>query len=671
MIPVLAAGEMPEFIAPLALIVVVASVVAWASQRIGLVPIVGFLVAGVVIGPNAAGLIDDIEVVEAAAEIGVILLLFVIGIEFSLERLNRIRRLVLGGGSLTVLLATAAVAGLVVAFGGDLSVGIYTGLLVSVSSTAVVLSMLSSTGSSSSPSGQLSVGVLVFEDVAVVAMVLVVPILGTQGGSGAEILQALGVSVGVIVAVLTVATRVMPRVLDAIARTCSTEVFLLAIIAICFGTAYATGLLGVSVSLGAFLAGLMVSESRFGTQALAEVLPLQIIFTAVFFLSVGMLLDPRFLLEQPGLVVLAIAGVLLVKTVTGVVAAAAVGVALPVAVGSSVMRAQIGEFSFVLEQAGRSSGLTPLGLGEAGIQTFLAASVLLMALTPVLAPLGERLGRSLGGLARSRRPERRTPAHDADDAAPVARVLISGWGDGARHLAADLRAVDVPLVVVTLSPDGAAEARSLGHDVVIGDLVKEVVQDEAGLRSSRVVAIADDEPERALAIASVVAEVNPGAVIVVRTLEDVDVHEARQAGVDRLIGGGRATGVLLSEAVRRTLSPDVRPARTVIDVSEVIDVPAVDEGGCAHVQQPAVQLPSSTGCRDCQRVGATDWVHLRMCTACGHVGCCDSSPGRHASAHHAATLHAVMRSMEPGESWLHCFADDLTMHPRVAPEAVT
>ena len=388
----IAAAEVPEFMGPVAAIVVAGAVVAWLSQRLGVVPIVGFLVAGVLIGPNALAIVEREETVEAAAEVGVILLLFTIGIEFSLERLARMKKLVIGGGALTVASAIAATTGIAVLTGTATRPAIYTGLLVSVSSTAVVLSILAGRSETTSPSGQMSIAVLIFEDLAVVAMVLLVPILGTGGGSLADLAASLVTAAVVIAFVLVVARRVMPPVLESVARLCSPEVFLIAIVAICFATAYLTGLAGVSVSLGAFLAGLVVSESRHSTYALGEILPLQIVFTATFFLSVGMLLDPSFLVEEPLMVAAAVVGVLVIKTVTGTVAARIIGVALPVAIGSALLRAQIGEFSFVLELSGREEGLTPLDWGADGIQAFLATTVLLMMLTPVLGPLGARPG---------------------------------------------------------------------------------------------------------------------------------------------------------------------------------------------------------------------------------------------------------------------------------------
>ena len=332
---------------------------------------------------------------DGAAEVGVILLLFTIGIEFSLEKLARIRRLILGGGALQVGLATAATAGVLAALGVDWRAGVFTGFLVSLSSTAIVLKLLADRGETAAPHGEVGLALLIFQDVAIIAMVLLVPMLGGAGGGAGEVALTLGRAAAIIVVVLFAARRLMPWVLEAVAKTCSPEIFLLSVIAVCFGTAYLTSLAGVSLSLGAFLAGLLVSESRFSEHALGEILPLQILFSATFFVSVGMLLDLGFLLGNLPLVAAVAAGVLLVKAATTAASVAALGYRLPVAAASGLMLAQVGEFSFVLERAGREVGLAPAGMPEGGSQAFIATTVVLMVLTPFLTQAGARLARGL------------------------------------------------------------------------------------------------------------------------------------------------------------------------------------------------------------------------------------------------------------------------------------
>ncbi len=650
----------PEFLTQIAALVVTAAVIGYACVRLRIVPIVGFLLAGVLIGPNALGVVREREIIDAAAEVGVILLLFTIGIEFSIGRLMAIRRLVLLGGTLQVLGSVAVVTGVLVAAGVDGRAAVFTGLLVSLSSTAIVLKLLADQGGTSSPTGRTSLGLLVFQDLAVVAMVLLLPVLAGDGGAGgAELAQALGTAAAVIAVTLVVARRVMPPVLEAVARACSPEVFLLSVIALCLGTAYLTALAGVSVSLGAFLAGLVVSESRHSAHALGEVLPLQILFSATFFLSIGTLLDLRFLVEEPLLVLGAVVLVLVVKTATTFGAAVATGVGAATAASTSLLLAQVGEFAFVLERQGAESGLTPAGLGEDGAQAFITATVLLLVATPALAAAGrwgaERLRQRAGGSV--------VTAPSDDDVPAEGHVVISGWGAAARSLAAELRRADVEVVVTTLSPDGAAEAERAGVRVVRGDSTKVHVLHAAGAAEARAVVVGDDEPEQAARIAGVVATTAPRAVVVVLAPDEDAVEELHTAGVHDVVLASRSAHDRLADAVMARVRPSDAPVRaTVVDTAHVVAFRAAAESACVHAGVSRPVLPSAPGCTECLRTGQR-WVHLRLCTSCGHVGCCDSSPGRHAAAHADGDDHPVMCSLEPGEHWGWCYLDRATLEP--------
>ncbi|WP_173434313.1 cation:proton antiporter domain-containing protein [Allosalinactinospora lopnorensis] len=361
---ILAAGETPEFLGPVVALVCVAGLIGALFVRLRVVPIVGFLLAGVVIGPHQLGLVAEESYVETAAEIGVMLLLFTIGIEFSLERLAQIKRFVLVGGGVQVSLTTAAVTGLLLAFGQDWRIGVFTGFLAALSSTAIVLKVVAAKGATAQPVGQTTVGALIFQDLAIIVMVMLIPLLaGSEGDAGPlSIVRALGTAALVLTGVIVVARKLMPPLLERVARLCSPEIFLLTIIAIALGVAYLTSLAGISEALGAFLAGMVLSESRHSAHALSEIMPLQMLFSAVFFVSIGMLLDVRLLLDLWWLVLLLAAAVVAVKLVTGYVAMAVLRVGMPTAVASSFLLAQIGEFSFVLQQAGAQSGISPAGM---------------------------------------------------------------------------------------------------------------------------------------------------------------------------------------------------------------------------------------------------------------------------------------------------------------------
>src|SRR5262245_10616050 len=765
-----------SFLSDAVALVIAGASIAYVCFRLGLVPIVGFLVAGVVIGPHALGLVHDRAVVDAAAEVGVMFLLFTIGIEFSLERLAEMKTAIFAGGGLQVALATLGTLALLLPFGVDWRSGLFTGFLVSLSSTAIVLKLLADRNETSTPHGRIGLGILIFQDLAVVVMVLLVPMLGGTGGSSGAIVWALAKAGAIIVAVLLISRRIMPLVLEQVARTCSPELFLLTVIAICLGTAFLTSLAGVSLSLGAFLAGLVVSESRFSQHALGEILPLEILFAATFFVSVGMLLDLGFLVSHLPMVATGIAGVLVVKVLTTGAGVVALRERLPVAIATALMLAQVGEFSFVLERAGRNVGLSPAGLGVAGSQAFIATTVVLMVLTPFL---------TAAGAAGARRVSRHAPVPDEDATVAVPEgprrenhVVVAGYGEGARRLVRVLDGSGIPFVITTLSPEGATEAARAGLPVLLGDASRTPTLVLAGADRAKVLVVADDDPAMAHRVTSVARITNPTMRIIVRTRYMAEMGPLLAAGADRVIAaelesvlqlfadvmrsydlsaddierneeavrhggyaalraedrpaapvvecdlgpdclarrtvtiraGAPAVGVaigdlpLIVERLRRGTIDHVKPlagetiqagdelvlagtadafaqvaplfrvgtldavamgevladTRTMVDTDRPVELDPQPGVHCRHLGQIRRVMPSARGCEDCLRSGDR-WVHLRICMTCGHVGCCDSSPNRHATAHNHTSHHPIIRSLEPGEEWGWCYPDAVTL----------
>ncbi|HKX84975.1 MAG TPA: cation:proton antiporter [Pyrinomonadaceae bacterium] len=791
---ILAASVVPQFLTETVALIVAGAVIAYICFRLNLVPIVGFLVAGVLIGPNAFGLVKDQALVDATAEIGVILLLFTIGIEFSLEKLARIQKLIFGGGTMQVGLSILATTLLLLAFGLDWRFGVFTGMLVALSSTAIVLKLLADNHETNSEQGQVGLGLLIFQDLAIVVMVLLIPVLAPSGSGGgaSEIAFALLKAAAIIAVVLVVARRIMPKILELVAKTCSPELFLLTVIAICFGTAYLTNLAGVSLSLGAFLAGLMVSESRFSQHALSETLPLQILFSATFFVSVGMLLDVSFLVQNLGIIAAAIAVVLVIKVVTTWISVRALGYSTPIAAASALMLAQIGEFSFVLERAGREVGLFPVGSSTNGSQTFIAATVVLMVATPFLMRIGS-------GLSAKIVRKQETAGMPDDDGESLGEalaledhVIVAGYGEAARCLVRVLAGSGIPYIITTLSPDGANEADSEGLPVIRGDATKPFLLRHVGVDNAKMMVIADDNPAMAHRITSVARQINPTMRIVVRTRYTEEVQELAAAGADTVIAEELESVVqLFGEVLRDYKIPasdiemyeeiarsngyaelfrdqveidnsvfrcetgaDCFDSRTVkiregapivgrpasalmllddfglhlkslrrngeeidpvpsdlvfapgdeIDLSgptqafannaamfrpvstngtsvplrsaasdetamafatetgidmetEIRYKPTVGPEVCSHLDRIRPVFPSAPGCEECLRIG-DDWVHLRLCLVCGHVGCCDTSKNKHGTAHFNETNHPVMKSIEKDEDWAWCFVDE-------------
>ena len=686
-LPVPAASNPLPFLPQLVTLLAAAAAIAYISFRIRVLPIVGFLVAGVLIGPNQLGLVPEGELVDSLAEIGVILLLFTIGIEFRLEQLARIKRQIFVGGGLQVLLTVAAVTLIGLPFGVDWRNGLFTGCLVALSSTAIVLKLLADRRATDGALGQQSIAILIFQDLAVVAMVLLVPMLGDTGDASAlGLAWALVKAAAIVGAVLVFARRVVPPILEAVARTCSPEIFLLTLITLCFGTAWLTSLAGVSLALGAFLAGLLASESRFSHHALGEIMPLQILFSATFFVSVGMLLDLGFLVDNLPLVLLSVVAVILVKA--AVTAASARLLRLPVAtaVGSGLLLAQIGEFSFVLQRTGADAGLSPADLGDRGSGTFIATSVILILATPVLASFATTAQRRLGPgvvtpdgspVAGDGTPlNGATPAPlalgDSDD-----HVIVNGWGSGGRALARALKRLEVPFVVVTLNPEGALEAEAEDMRVIRGATSRLPALQQAGVGSARVLVVADDDQETTVRAVTVARNVSADLRIVARADTPAQEDGLRAAGADAVvIGTDGDASPLLSEVLdsygltRPMVREQVARARQATAAASaaagaaagatatVVRQPMVwsDAGTCTHLDQIRAVTPSSQGCEECLKLG-DKWVHLRLCLSCGHVGCCDISKNKHASKHFQSTGHPIVESFEPNEDWRWCFVD--------------
>lgn len=523
--------------------VVASAAIAYICHRLKILPIVGFLLAGVVIGPHALALVQDAALVDQVAEIGIVLLLFTLGIEFSLDRVWRIKRAIFIGGGLQLSLTIAAVTGVLLLFGVGWRTGFYTGALVALSSTALVLKVLGDRNEVTSPKGQLTLGILIFQDLAIVALVLIVPMLAGGAGSTLGIVKGLATAALIVVLVIVVARRIMPPILERVARTCSQEIFLLTIIAICLGTAWLTSLAGVSLSLGAFLAGLVMSESRFSHHAFAEILPLQILFSAVFFISVGMLLDVTFAVRHPLVILGIVLAVVLLKTAVTSLAARLLGYSASISVATAFLIAQIGEFSFVLERVGRAAGLAPAGVEGMGGQSFIATTVLLMAGTPLLAKAGRALeerrnARTIAAATRAAEPhiERVTMEN---------HVIVAGYGRAARYLTRVLRDSGVPFVILTLSPTGATEAQGDGLRVILGDYSKRFLLDAAGIDNAKMLVIPDDTPDMARRVIGVSRGINPTLHVVVRTPSEADVDPLINEGADEVLVDELEIGVQL------------------------------------------------------------------------------------------------------------------------------
>jgi CPA2 family monovalent cation:H+ antiporter-2 len=514
----------------LVVIVAVAIPVVALLHRLRVPAIVSFLLAGIAIGPTSLRLVRSPESVAALAEIGVVLLLFAVGLELSLSRVMRMGRLVLMGGTFQVVGTTLVVALLARAGSIPWATAIVIGGLVALSSTAIVLKSYGERGELDSPHGRVVVAVLLFQDLCVVPFMLALPLLaGVEDGFGGAVRQAL-LALGV-VAALTIGGRILvPRILARIVALRVPELFTLSIVAIGLGAAYITSSVGLSLALGAFLVGLIISESEYGLQALSDILPFRDAFSGIFFVSVGMLLDLRHVLAYPATVLGAAAAIIVVKIAIVVLMVRVVRRSLRVGLLSALSLSQVGEFSFVVAGAALPLGL----LTSSGYQTFLGASILTMVATPVLIALSERTTQWL--LQYRAMPTMEFATREARAVRPLSdHVIIVGYGLNGRNLARALQSAAVPYVALEEQGGLVRRARLEHEHVLFGDGTRPEVLERVGIRRARVIVFAIASLADTRRGVTAARHLNPSAHIVARTRYVAEIAELRRLGADEVV----------------------------------------------------------------------------------------------------------------------------------------
>ena len=510
--------------------------------RAGLPTIIGFLLTGVIIGPNGLALVTDIATVETLSQIGIVMLLFTIGLEFSVTRILDIKRESLLGGGLQVGLTTAVVLILGLLFKLPLPEALLLGFIISPSSTAIVLKLLIDRGEVSSAHGNLSVGILLFQDLCVVLMVMIVQITGGGGGTTFDIVKGLGVSFLSFAMIVAAVTYIIPRLFNEVVKLRNREVFILSIVLVVLGTAWLTSLFGLSLALGAFVAGLAISESEYSNQIAAEVIPFRDTLASLFFISIGMLLDFRFFTHNIHWIILLALGIVAVKASL----TAAVGqtlrypLRLSIAVGLNL--AQIGEFSFILMKMGMDYGLLDQGL----YQSLLAASILSMAATPFIYQRSSRaafeIGHYIGKRESRKEPKRPIPAN---------HVIIVGLGLNGRNLARVLKETAISHVAVDINMERIREAKKEGGRAYYGDASHPEILKKMGVEKAKMVVVAISDPITTRRIVKGAREINPAVTIVVRTRYIKEVEELYKLGASQVIPEEFETSVEIFARVLR------------------------------------------------------------------------------------------------------------------------
>jgi CPA2 family monovalent cation:H+ antiporter-2 len=535
-----------------------ALVLGYITQRLGLSPIVGYLLAGVAVGPYTPGFMANSAIAEQLAEVGVILLMFGVGLQFHLEELLAVRRVAIPGAVAGMTVAAALGAGIASVAGWPLNAAIVFGLTLSVASTVVLVRVLSDTNQLHTPVGHIGIGWLVMEDVLTVIVLVLLPTLAagnlTVSGISIGIALTLAKVVGLVGFAAIVGRRVIPAVLDRVAATRSRELFTLTVLAIALGIAAGSAaIFGVSMALGAFVAGMVVNRSDYSLRAATDALPMRDAFAVLFFVSVGMLLNPTALLDEIWLVAAALAVVMIGKPLVAAIVLWAFGYTLKTTLTVPSALAQIGEFSFILAAVGRQTGVLP----EAATNIVVAVSITSIVLNPPASKLIPPIEAMIRRWRAAPGEEDAIDAGASSSLDPGGRAIVVGYGPTGRTVTRLLQENQIAPTVVDLNADTIRSLRETGISAVLGDARYPETLVSAGLPHAEtlIVSGADTGTPEVIARAR---ELNPKTHIFVRGTYLRDVSPLRAAGADQVFSGEGEVALAMTEAVLRRLgaTPD-------------------------------------------------------------------------------------------------------------------
>ncbi|HEX2740992.1 MAG TPA: cation:proton antiporter [Rubrobacter sp.] len=583
----------------IALILVAALLGGIVAQRLGLPLILGYIAAGVLVGPNTLGpSVGNVHQIELLAEIGVALLLFTIGLHFSLKELAPVRRIALFG--------TPVQMALTIAFGYGLGVllldlgwveSVWLGALISLSSTAVVLKTLGEQGVLGTLSARVMIGILIVQDLAIVPLLTVLPVLEDVGEGIPELGLALLKAAAFIAAMLFLGSRVLPLILARLATWGSRELFLVSVVAIGLGVGYATYLFGLSFAFGAFVAGMVLSESDYSHQALAEVEPLRDVFAMIFFVSIGLLIDPMFLWESAGIIALVVALVIVVKGMIfgGLARAFGYGNIAPIAVGMGLF--QVGEFSFLIAREGISTD----AISQGTYSLVLATAAITMALTPLAA----RLTPVLYGRYRRRFPREPLRTFNLPEGGLRGHAVVAGYGRVGSFVARLLSRLDKPFVVVEANPGRAEESREADFPTVNGDASAIPVLDAAGVGEARLVIVTIPDAIAARLAVLRVKSLAPNADVLVRAESVEQLEDLGRLGVYEAVQPELEAGLELARQALARFGVAAEEAQSFADgVRKELYASISAEDSASEDDEFLARL------RQASRVIEVEWVRL-------------------------------------------------------------
>ena len=534
------------------------AVIVFVLQKLKLPSIIGFLLTGIIIGPHGLSLINAVEQVEVLSEIGVILLLFVIGMELSLKQLASIKKTVFIGGLLQVGI-TAVVTGLIYYFlGYSWSESVFVGFLFSLSSTAIVLKTLQDRKEISAPHGRNALAILIFQDIIVVPMMLVTPLIaGESTNIGMSILSLVLKSVVVIVITIISARYIVPKLMHAVAKTNSKELFLLVTFTLCFAVAFFTSEVGLSLALGAFIAGLIISESDYSHQATSIILPFRELFTSFFFVSVGMLLDLNFFVGNIPTIMLLVLLVFIIKSIIAGLAVAALKYPTRTVLLTGLSLFQVGEFAFILSKVGIRYNL----LTAQTNQYFLSVSIVSMILTPFIIIFSERIANRFIGISKKIGLDPTTISNknrsEINDDKLENHLIIIGYGVNGSNLAKAAAASNIPYVVIEMNAQTVRQQKAKGLPVIYGDASQDHILEAVQLPNARAAVIAISDNQATKTIIKNIRSHSESLYLVVRTRYVKETSELIALGADEVIPEEFETSVqIFTHVLQNFLVPE-------------------------------------------------------------------------------------------------------------------
>ncbi len=560
----------PTFFSSIVVIFGLSIAVLFACHRLRIPTIVGFLVTGILAGPYGLRLVNETRDVETLSEIGVVLLLFTIGIEFSLKSLLSIKKTFFVGGTIQVFISILAVGLIALAAGRSPAESIFIGFVISLSSTAIVLKRLQEKADVESPHGRAIVGILIYQDLIVIPMLLLLPFLsGTLKNPAASIGIFLA-KIGLICVLMFIGMKlVVPKILFQIAKTRNREIFLLSIIVLCFSIAWLTSSIGLSIALGAFLAGLIISESEYSYQALGNMLPFRDVFTSIFFISIGMLFDIGYFIRNPVIVLCLSAAVIVIKSLVAGAVPALLGFPLRTMVLVGLALSQVGEFSFVLLRAGQDMHF----LDRNTYQLLLHVSIGTMVATPFIMASGNALVKFAFSLPLPEKIKAGFPSHIAKvDAlqrpqATSGHLVIIGYGICGRHLAQAAKVAEIPYLILEMNPETVHVERAKGEPIFYGDATQAAVLVHLDIAKARVVVVAIPDPVATREVIAIARQLNPTVHIIARTRFFPEMESLYKLGASEVIPEEFETSVeIFTRVLMNYLVPRDKIEKFVADV---------------------------------------------------------------------------------------------------------